>query len=98
MIKCLITSDMQDEQLRVSSSQREMLLDVLLEKVEKKEDAKMMSTVMQNEDHVKKINKHFPRGNAVNVSTLRCDIQPIVAKWEETFNVLLKWYLSFLRP
>ena len=46
MIKCLITSDMQDEQLRVSSSQREMLLDVLLEKVEKKEDAKMMSKVM----------------------------------------------------
>ena len=57
MIKCLIISNMQDEQLRLSCLQREMSLDALLDKAEKKEDATMMSKMMQNEEHVREIKR-----------------------------------------
>ena len=57
MIKCLIISNMHDEQLRLSCLQKEMTLDALLEKAEKKEDATTMSKIMHgNPDEVKKVN------------------------------------------
>ena len=60
MIKCLIISNMDDKELRLSCLQKEMTLDKLLEKAEKKEDATTMSKEMQSEDNVKKIGKRFP--------------------------------------
>ena len=63
MIKCLIISNIQDEQVYLSCFQREMLLDAILDKAEKKEKATMISKVMQNEEHVRETNKRFSRDN-----------------------------------
>ena len=60
MIKCLIISNMEDEHLRLSCLQKEMTLDQLLEKAEKKEDATLMSKEMQKEENVKHIRKRYP--------------------------------------
>ena len=46
---------MQDEQLRLSCLQKEMTLDELLIKVEKKEDALTMSKVVDNKEEVQKL-------------------------------------------
>ena len=52
MIKCL------DEQLRLLCLQKDMTLDALLDKAEKKEDAKTMSKMMgSSEDDVRKVNQ-----------------------------------------
>ena len=83
MIKCLIISNMDDKELRLSCLQKEMTLEKLLEKAEKKEDATTMSKEMQSEDDVKKIGKRFPHAkpkrdekrntttNVINVDTRR---------------------------
>ena len=57
MIKCLIIANMQDEQLRLSCLQKDMTLNALLEKAEKKEDATTMSKMMTDKDDVRKIDK-----------------------------------------
>ena len=63
MIKCLIISNIQDEQVYLSCFQREMLLDAILDKAEKKEKATMISKVMQNEERVRETNKRFSQDN-----------------------------------
>ena len=57
MIKCLIIANMQDEQLRLSCLQKDMTLNALLEKAEKKEDATTMSKMMTDKDDVRKVDK-----------------------------------------
>ena len=57
MIKCLIISNMEDEQLQLPCLQKYMTLEELLDKAEKKEDAKTMSKLMNiSEEDVRKVN------------------------------------------
>ena len=46
MIKCLIISNLHDDQLRLICLQKELTLDQLLEKAQKREDAMAMNEVM----------------------------------------------------
>ena len=58
MIKCLIISNLYDDQLRLICLQKELTLDQLLEKAQKREDAKAMNEAMHKNDREKeKINK-----------------------------------------
>ena len=50
MIKCLIISNLQDDQLRLICLQKELTLDQLLEKAQKREDAVTMNAVMHKKD------------------------------------------------
>lgn len=61
MIKCLIISNMEDEKLRLSLLQKEMTLEDLLNKAEKKEDAVMMSRAMHDKEEVRKVNRRSTR-------------------------------------
>ncbi len=62
MIKCLIISNLYDDQLRLICLQKELTLDQLLEKAQKREDAKAMNEVMHKNDREKeKMNKVIQR-------------------------------------
>ena len=59
MIKCLIITNMQDEELRLSCLQKEFTLDQVLSKAQKKEDAKIMSSKIAKDE----VNKLGERRN-----------------------------------
>ncbi len=62
MIKCLIISNLYDDQLGLICLQKELTLDQLLEKAQKREDAKAMNGAMHKNDREKeKINKVMQR-------------------------------------
>ena len=57
IIKCLIISNLQDDQLRLVCLQKDFMLDQVLEKAQKREDTMTMNAVMHKDGESEKVNK-----------------------------------------
>lgn len=76
MIKCLIISNLQDDQLRLICLQKELTLDQVLEKAQKREDAMTMNAVMHKKDgDSEKVNKVKQRNTFKGTRSRREDTQ-----------------------
>ena len=57
MDNCLIVSNIQEEQLRLSCLQKDMTLNAHMKKAEKKEEGTTMSKMMTDKEDVRKFDK-----------------------------------------